>query len=338
MDDTFSLIVDAKDIINSFDGQGNATRSDVATYKSATFVDNDRSKDILSFTGFLDQKVTTSDLFDLRGNAEHSIVETYYMDKDQVKRLYETQDITNLALIGGQKVFDIHDRSYHSTIETTYRDYDALGAPTAYPTETQDIYTSTYDYFGNAISQKVFLKDSSGALIEFKSITNDYGESQTSVTRARGNAVQTTIIKYQGFTGAEGIEARGDETKRIERQEIYNNSFDLRGNVTEEKAETYVVDIDGMEKLSDYQLIHNDPNDHLHPFRSHLLQHNLEFNLRVSFLDPFADVLVSSAQAGIILDTQRQSPGFGFMRYLCGVCLQRHGISKAAGRLHSLFR
>jgi len=138
---------------------------------------------------------------------------------------------------------------------TTARDYDENNDPIIYETERQEIFTGEYDRYSNALNQTIELYDSTGGLIEFKTIVNTFDILTEPLAAKKGNATHTTIVKYLSFTGS-GIDAVGQD--KVERQEIDNTEFDLRGNIVRQDILTYVVDLDSVEKLATQQLINGD--------------------------------------------------------------------------------
>jgi len=107
--------------------------------------------------------------------------------------LTETQSIAN-------QPYDFHDRLVHSSIVTTNSTGDFV--------DRQEIDYLTYDDYGNVIDQTIERFDELDALIDYKVISNTYGDLAAA---RRGNATHTTINRYDSSTTL-------DETTRIERQ------------------------------------------------------------------------------------------------------------------------
>ncbi|MDP3786150.1 MAG: hypothetical protein Q8R05_01130, partial [Candidatus Omnitrophota bacterium] len=219
-------ILDVKVITNeSLDALGNAAKVTIKKYAQG-LVDADG---YIQYQDFMDVTVIETSLFDKRGNALTQTVKKY--SDEAGTTLIETQSITNAP-------YDFMDRATRSTITTTNS--------TGLFVDKQIIDYLGYDSYGNVVDQTIERYGELDTLIDYKVIHNTYADM---LAARRGNATRSTITRY---TSKETL----DDTTLIERQEIYNNSFDTRGNIVDQAIELFV---DG--KMAKRTVIHNSSID-----------------------------------------------------------------------------
>ncbi|MDI6765105.1 MAG: hypothetical protein QME83_19055, partial [Thermodesulfobacteriota bacterium] len=176
---------------------------------------------------FIDTKVIENKTFDLRGRVLTQEV-TNYTDEN-LTAYSERQEITNSD-------YTRHDYVGHVSIKTYLQSGELV--------DRQEI-DNTYDEYGNAKTQVINRYDEFEALIDHKTILNTY---ESPLAQRKGNATHTKIRRYTSL--AESL------ATLIERQEISNTSFDLRGNVVDQTVDRYVGQ-SGVEYLASREVIEN---------------------------------------------------------------------------------
>jgi len=237
-DENEEELLDVKIIDNSsISANGNVGKTTITKYTDCVVADNGTGS--ISCSGPIDRQSITTKEFDVRGNAlEQTMMREYYDEAVSEFVFSETQKIMNSG-------FDIHDRTGKSLIES-YKDEEFEEF-----LELQEINYIGYDRYGNALKQTVDTYSTKTArpetLIDHKSVVNEYDDV---VSQRRGNATRTEVNRYNSL----------DETSanKIDRIVTETQLFNEKGYAVDQTTDTYVVDTNGVEKLTSQRITHNE--------------------------------------------------------------------------------
>ncbi|MFH1394589.1 MAG: hypothetical protein ABIH09_00325, partial [Candidatus Omnitrophota bacterium] len=241
-------LLDVRVIENSnISSLGNAEKTVITRYDEGTIAG--KGKGEISYTNPVDKQTIISSEFDLRGNSGEQTIVREYWDTDIADAgafvFTEAQMIVN-------GVFDFHDRSRETEI-TNYRDRNLTDA--AYK---QKFSYNDYDQFGNVLEQTVNtyqFDEFMGEMIftEHKVITSAY---ENAIAQRRGNATRIEIIRYTTIIDAEVLDPNAYKIDRI-LTEISVEDFDARGYAKKQTSKTYVMDDQGLERLTAERVTEN---------------------------------------------------------------------------------
>ncbi|MDD5488949.1 MAG: hypothetical protein PHH49_08355, partial [Candidatus Omnitrophica bacterium] len=291
-------LLDVKTIVNGdIDADGNVGTSTITKYSARLGTDQMAGEINPDPATAIDKQVITTSSFDDRGNALEQDILKYYYD-DGAFKFSEAQHIASTG-------HDIHDRAATSVI-TSYSDV-------AMTTQTgkQDITFSSYDRYGNVLTQvvrKYAVDEATGEATLYagkNEITNVYGDP---IAERRGNATQTTTVTYNSsdvktgrtVTVSSNFTAIGyakDQTitsyamdgaveKLTKITTIVNEDINNRGDAGTQKITVSQTDADGLNpEVVSYQVLTN---------RSYDAQHNILNQV----------IFTYTAEGGTLLDVQ----------------------------------
>ncbi|MDD5489015.1 MAG: hypothetical protein PHH49_08685, partial [Candidatus Omnitrophica bacterium] len=229
-------LLDVKVIVNGdIDADGNVGTTTITKYSARLGTDTMDGAINPDPATAIDQQVITTTSFDDRGNALEQDILRYYWETDAFA-FGEAQHITNAG-------HDIHDRAATSSI-TSYSDVDM-----SVVTGKQDIAYSSYDRYGNVLSQtvsKYTVDEATGeatVYAGYTEITNVYGDA---VAQRRGNATQTTVITYNSSDTETG------------RTVTVSSNFTTAGYAQNQTITSYVMNGSAEEKLTKVTVIVNE--------------------------------------------------------------------------------
>ncbi|MDD4957582.1 MAG: hypothetical protein PHQ61_08100, partial [Candidatus Omnitrophica bacterium] len=231
-------LLDVKTIVNGdINTDGNVGTSTITKYSARLGTDTMTGAINPDPATAIDKQVITTSSFDERGNALAQDILRYYYESGTFK-FSEAQHIVNAG-------HDIHDRAATSVI-TSYSD-----AAMTTQTGKQDIIFSSYDRYGNVLTQvvrKYAVDEATGkaTLYAGKSeITNVYGDA---IAQRRGNATQTTTVTYNSSDVKTG------------RTVTVSSNFTAIGYAQDQTITSYVMD-GAAEKLAKITTIVNENID-----------------------------------------------------------------------------
>ncbi|MDD4957690.1 MAG: hypothetical protein PHQ61_08645, partial [Candidatus Omnitrophica bacterium] len=270
-------LLDVKVIVNEdIDADGNVSTTTITKYSARLGTDIMEGAINPDPATAIDRQVITTTSFDSRGNAlEQDILRYYYEGGSFV--FGEAQHITSAG-------HDIHDRA--ATSEITSYSNEAMTVVTG----RQDITYSSYDRYGNVLSQTVSKYTVDEATEEatvyagYSDITNTYGDA---VAQRRGNATLTTVITYnssdvktgrtvtvssnfdRGYAGSQTISSyvmnASAEEKLTKVTSILNEDINNRGDAGTQRITVSQTDESGENALvSSYQVLTNRDYDAQH--------------------------------------------------------------------------